>query len=159
VGRSGRDTDARPDRGSRTRDRAVPTRAPPRPAGDVMTVAGALLDGLDVVVLGPAMCRAVSPAVAQRLSRRARNRGAVLITLSAWPGAHLNVRCDTGTWHGGTEAGTGYLTRRNTSMHRRGKSVPEARIPLQVSGRGGAIARAVVERESSDQAAPMAVVR
>lgn len=123
----------------------------PRPTGDVMTVAGALLDGLDMVVLGPAVCRAVTPAVAQRLSRRARNRGAVLLTLGAWPGAHLDLRCDPGTWHGAKADGHGYLTRRDTTVHRRGKGLSEVRIPLQVPGPGGAVTRTVVERASAER--------
>lgn len=131
----------------------------PRPAGDVMTVTGALLDGLDLVVLGPWLCRSVSPAVAQRLSRRARNRGAVLITVGPWPGAHLDLRCETGTWHGLADDGMGYLTHRDTTMHRRDKGAPEARIPLQLPGPGGALSRAAPAPEPADQATTMAVVR
>lgn len=34
----------------------------PRPGADTAAAVGALIDGLDIVVLGPALCRTISPA-------------------------------------------------------------------------------------------------
>ncbi len=94
----------------------------PRPrATELPTVLGALLDGVDLVVLGPAVCRDVSPALARRLSQRARNRGAVLLTTGTWPAVDLEVRAEPGHWSGGALDGHGRLTHRDTVIHRRGR--------------------------------------
>ncbi|HVW40300.1 MAG TPA: hypothetical protein VHC18_03025 [Amycolatopsis sp.] len=92
----------------------------PSPGVEFAAVTAALLDGLDLVVAGPAD---ISPAVARRLSARARHRGAVLLALGPWPGAEVGLSCESGEWSG-LEAGYGHLR--------------ERRIDVRVMGRGAA---------------------
>jgi hypothetical protein len=61
------------------------------PGADLPAVAGALLDGMDLVVVSAA--GRITEANARKLSARARNRGAVLIPFGPWPGADLEVTC------------------------------------------------------------------
>lgn len=93
----------------------------PRPGVEFAQVTAALLDGLDLVAVAPEA--ALSPSVARRLSTRARHRGAVLLSLGAWPGAELEVSCTAGEWRG-PSAGHGRLR--------------ERRIEVRVAGRGAA---------------------
>lgn len=67
-------------------------------------VVAALVDAVDLVVLGPARVR---PGDARRLAARARERGAVLLPVGTeWPEApDLALRADAGRWEG---IGTGY---------------------------------------------------
>lgn len=127
----------------------------PQPGGDLVTVLGALLDGLDLVVLGPKLCRSVPPSVAQRLSRRARNRGAILLTAGPWPGAELELTCEPGCWQGGAPDGHGYLQRRNTIVRRngRGSASSATSTAVQLPGPGGALAAA-----PDNHATPLAAV-
>jgi hypothetical protein len=70
----------------------------PEPGPDWPTIVGALLDGLDVVVVQPPAD--VPAALARSLSSRARQKGSVLIPTRPWPGAELALEADTPTWHG-----------------------------------------------------------
>ncbi|UUV32070.1 hypothetical protein NQK81_01095 [Amycolatopsis roodepoortensis] len=104
----------------------------PRPGNDVAAVIGAVMDGVDLVVVGPAACRAMSAPMAQRLSRRARNRGAVLLATGEWSGADLTLRCELGTWAGGSQDGRGRLDYRDTVVHRTGKTTAGGGRPVSV---------------------------
>jgi hypothetical protein len=130
----------------------------PQPGGALVTVLGALLDGLDLVVVGPALCRSVPSSVAQRLSRRARNRGSLLLAAGPWPGAELELRCEPGHWHGGTPDGRGYLQRRDTVVHRtgRGGAARAASAAVQLPGPGGTLAAAAPDNPAVP--VPLAVV-
>ena len=57
----------------------------PRPGLEAPTVVAALLDGVDVVVVGPEA--ALTDADRRKLSARARDRGSVLLSTVDWPGA------------------------------------------------------------------------
>jgi hypothetical protein len=92
----------------------------PRPGTDFPAVVAALLDGVDLVV---ARSDTVQPAVARRLSARARHRGAVLVSAGSWPAADLVLSCRPGRWTG-LGAGAGHLS--------------ERRVLVQVRGRGAA---------------------
>ncbi|PLS74761.1 MAG: hypothetical protein CYG61_10595, partial [Actinobacteria bacterium] len=65
----------------------------PAPGSEWPTVVAAMLDALDVVVVGTGTGegRRVRPADARRLVARARERGAVLVVLGAWEGADLRL--------------------------------------------------------------------
>lgn len=72
----------------------------PDPGPTWPTVVAALLDAIDLVVLAPPS-RTVRAADARRLSARARERGAVLLVLGAWPeGPDVRLRPASATWTG-----------------------------------------------------------
>uniref|UniRef100_UPI003F499337 hypothetical protein n=1 Tax=Amycolatopsis sp. CA-151526 TaxID=3239921 RepID=UPI003F499337 len=82
-------------------------------------VMGALLDGVDVVVT---TSRDVAPALARRLSSRARKRGSVLLSVGSWPApADLVLRCEFGAWCGLDGEGRGYLQSRTAQIHLHGR--------------------------------------
>jgi hypothetical protein len=86
------------------------------------TVVAALIDALDVVVVGPNVI--TRAADARRLAARGRERGGVLLSLGAWPEAtDLRVRVERHRWEG-LDRGHGHL---------RGWAVA-----LAVEGRGAA---------------------
>jgi hypothetical protein len=70
----------------------------PQPGVDTPTVVAALLDGIDVVVVGPG-ARLVD-ADRRRLMARARDRGSVLLSTAPWPGAGCVLTVEGGRWTG-----------------------------------------------------------
>lgn len=114
----------------------------PEPGADLAPVVGALLDGVDIVVIGGV---GVHGRTARQLSARARHRGAVLLTAGPWPGAEVELRCAPGRWHGidntdGT--GHGYLREREVVVTGtgRGAAARPVRVPLLLPGAGGRVA-------------------
>lgn len=69
----------------------------PAPGPDGPTVVAALLDGVDVVVVGDV---ALTDADRRRLSARARERDAVLVSTAPWPGAHVTLTAEIARWEG-----------------------------------------------------------
>ncbi|GEN79128.1 hypothetical protein [Actinotalea fermentans] len=69
----------------------------PAPGPDGPTVVAALLDGVDVVVVGDV---ALTDADRRRLSARARERDAVLVSTTPWPGAHVTLTSQVARWEG-----------------------------------------------------------
>lgn len=69
----------------------------PTPGPDGPTVVAALLDGVDVVVVGDV---ALTDADRRRLSARARERDAVLVSTTPWPGAHVTLTAEIARWEG-----------------------------------------------------------
>ncbi|KDN18248.1 hypothetical protein [Amycolatopsis rifamycinica] len=92
----------------------------PYPGVELPAVVAALLDGVDLVAVQP---ETLQPAVARRLSARARHRGAVLLASGAWPGADVELSCRREPWSGPSE-GYGHLRSR--------------RVQVRASGRGAA---------------------
>ncbi|QFU93849.1 hypothetical protein YIM_43575 [Amycolatopsis sp. YIM 10] len=86
-----------------------------RPGMEFGAVTAALLDGMDLVAVGGAGggARGAGPSrsqqLARRLSARARNRGAVLLSLGPWPGAEVELTCEAVAWQGLMESGKGFL--------------------------------------------------
>jgi hypothetical protein len=112
----------------------------PDPGAELVPVVSALVDGFDVVVLGPA--RGITPETARRLAGRVRNRGTVLLAVGRWPGADLELRVTGRRWHGLTQDGHGHLRTRDvvaTSRGRGAASRPRT-VPLQLPGPAGAVA-------------------
>lgn len=93
----------------------------PNPGSDPVNVIAALLDGVDVVVVGGT--QRLLDSDARRLSARARHRGSVLLPFGEWPGADVQLRCARARWQGLGE-GHGHLQERT--------------ITVQASGRGAA---------------------
>lgn len=103
----------------------------PSPGTDAATVLGALVDGMDVVVVGPQA--ALVDADRRRLSARARERGAVLLATVAWPGADVILTVDPvgaqGGWHG-VGSGEGRLRTQQVRVARTGRR--GAAVPLSL---------------------------
>ena len=98
----------------------------PRPGIEAPTVVAALLDGVDVVVVGPDV--ALSDAERRKLSARARDRGSVLLSTADWPGAGVVLTVESGRWTG-IDAGEGRLRTHEIRLVRTGRgsaAVPRA---------------------------------
>lgn len=110
----------------------------PQPGNDLPGVAAALLDGVDLVVLGSP--RDLSEQDARRLSARARHRAAVLLPFGSWPGVEVELWCTEATWSG-LEDGHGRLCERSVTVRSRGRgaaSRPRA-CRLSLPAQDGAI--------------------
>ena len=95
----------------------------PYPGGDLVAVASALLDGLDLVAVPS---RGLRAGDRQRLAARARQRGAVLLPLGPWPGADAELACTQVRWRGVGEAaqgGAGRLRARRVCVEVRGRGL------------------------------------
>ncbi|AEG44174.1 hypothetical protein [Isoptericola variabilis] len=101
----------------------------PRPGPDAPAVVAALLDGMDVVVTGPRA--ALTDADRRRLAARARERGALLASTTAWPGAHVTLDARGGSW-AGVDAGAGWLRRRTLSVLRTGRGAAARPVEIDV---------------------------
>jgi hypothetical protein len=86
----------------------------PRPGPRPASVVAALVDGLDVVVLGGASAWRAGDR--QRLAARVRQKGAVLIPVGAWPGADAELHATGGTWSGLLGDGAGRLRSRRVHL-------------------------------------------
>jgi hypothetical protein len=107
----------------------------PRPGVDAPTVVAALLDGIDVVVVGPGTHLADSDR--RRLMARARDRGSVLLSTAPWAGAGTVLTVEGGRWTGVGE-GDGRLRAHELQITRTGRgSAGQAQdlrvvLPLEV---------------------------
>lgn len=114
----------------------------PRPGAEFASVTAALLDGVDLVAVGPGCTPGPgrSGQIARRLSARARHRGAVLLSLGPWPGAEVELRCADGRWSG-LDGGYGYLRQRQVAVTTvgRGAAARPAGTDLLLPAPGGAV--------------------
>ena len=102
----------------------------PYPGDDLVAVAAALIDGLDLVAVA-VPDRGMRAADRQRLAARARQRGAVLLPLGSWPGADAELGCARVRWQGpggpalrrGVHGGAGRLYARRVHVRLRGRGV------------------------------------
>jgi hypothetical protein len=99
----------------------------PSPGAEAATVVAALVDGMDVVVVGPEV--ALTDADRRRLSARARDRGAVLLSTVDWPGASTVLTVEAGRWTG-AGAGDGRLRTHELRVTRSGRG--SSATPLSV---------------------------
>jgi hypothetical protein len=90
----------------------------PRPGVDAPTVVAALLDGIDVVVVGPGTH--LADADRRRLMARARDRGSVLLSTAPWAGAGTVLTVEGGRWTGVGE-GDGRLRAHELHVTRTGR--------------------------------------
>ncbi|GAA4715798.1 hypothetical protein APR04_004981 [Promicromonospora umidemergens] len=140
----------------------------PLPAGsgvDASAVLAALIDGMDVVVIGPEV--ALLEQDRRRLAARARERGTVLVAALptpasstrreaggvGWAGAHVVLEATEGDWTG-VDHGAGWLRRRTLRVRRTGRGNASRPLHLDVEvpvcraaggGTGGGGAAGVVE--------------
>lgn len=94
----------------------------PDPGPDPAAVVSVLLDGLDLVLLGPGVA-SVAPSRARVLAGRVRTAGAVLLVGAGWPGADLALvgrHCR----YGGLGAGAGRLASLSTVVRCSGRAAP-----------------------------------
>lgn len=85
----------------------------PHPGAQAAAVAGACVDGMEVVVLGPRL--ALGDADRRRLAARARERGSVIISAGPWSGAHATLTVVESSWRG-LGAGDGRLRERQMTI-------------------------------------------
>jgi hypothetical protein len=134
----------------------------PRPGPDAPTVLAALVDGVDLVVVGDGA--ALLDADRRRLTARARERGAVLLSTAPWPGANLVLTAEPVEWTGlGT--GHGHLRRHRIAVTRTGRGSAgrgeraEVVLPVQLRPAGTGSAAAPGRRRPADvPAAPLRMV-
>ncbi|MET9001754.1 hypothetical protein [Amycolatopsis sp. NPDC004169] len=114
----------------------------PDPGVELVAVVSALIDGFDLVVLGPAAARGIQPQLARRLAGRVRNRGAVLISAGSWPGADLELEVAKRRWRGLSDDGFGHLDARDVvaTSRGRGAAARPRHLALQLPGPDGAVA-------------------
>ncbi len=114
----------------------------PAPGAEVAAVLSALIDGFDLVVLGPAVARGIEPQLARRLAGRVRNRGAVLLAAGQWPGAELELSVSSRRWRGLTGDGFGHLEFRDVvaTSRGRGAAARPRTVALRLPGPDGAVA-------------------
>jgi hypothetical protein len=105
------------------------------PGSELPAVAGALLDGMDLVVIATA--GRISETQARKLSARARHRGAVLIAFGPWPGADLELTHVRTKWTG-MDKGHGHLRNRELTVSARGRGAAArpATATLEVTDTG-----------------------
>lgn len=94
----------------------------PDPGPDPAAVVSVLLDGLDLVLLGPGVA-AVAPSRARVLAGRVRAAGAVLLVGPGWPGAELTL-AGRHCRYGGLGAGAGRLASVSTVVRCSGRAAP-----------------------------------
>ena len=97
----------------------------PHPGAQAPAVAGACVDGMDVVVLGPRL--ALSDADRRRLASRARERGAILLAAGPWSGAHVSLTAVGSRWQG-LGAGDGRLRGRELVVRVQGRQAGGSRL-------------------------------
>jgi len=108
-------------------------------------VAGAFLDGMDVVLACPP--GAVRPGMARRLAARARERRAALVVLARsrpWPeGPDVQLAVGAGAWRG-LEDGHGHLQERRVEVVATGRrgAARQVRVDLRLPAPSGAVAPA-----------------
>lgn len=89
---------------------------------DPAAVVSVLLDGLDLVLLGPGV-PAVAPSRARVLAGRVRVAGAVLLVGQGWPGAELTL-AGRPCRYGGLGAGAGRVSSVSTLVRCAGRAAP-----------------------------------
>ena len=94
----------------------------PDPGPDPAAVVSVLIDGLDLVLLGPAVA-AVAPSRARVLAGRVRTAGAILLVGAGWPGAELTL-AGRHCRYGGLGAGAGRLASVSTVVRCSGRAAP-----------------------------------
>jgi hypothetical protein len=129
----------------------------PDPGADLLAVATALLDGMDVVAVAGAERAGVRAADRQRLAARARQRGAVLVALGPWAGADVELSCSDAQWHG-VGPGAGRLRARQVRVQMRGRGVaPGGRWARVLLPAQGGVAAAAPDSADGGRAARSAV--
>ncbi len=99
----------------------------PHPGTQAPAVMGAVVDGMDVVIVGEGL--AVSDADRRRIAARARERGSVVLAARGWAGAHVHLAVERSRWSG-LGAGEGRLRERDVTVAVRGRGIAATRRVL-----------------------------
>lgn len=102
----------------------------PQPGPDAPGVVAALLDGMDLVLVGPQA--GLTEADRRRLVARARERGSVLVSTAAWPGATVVLGVRTLGWTG-AGAGEGHLRSLDVRVTRSGRGAAAERVSIELT--------------------------
>lgn len=129
----------------------------PEPGAELVPVAAALLDGVDLVILGGG---APSAQAARQLSARARHRGAVLLAAGSWPGADVELYGRGGRWRGVGRTGHGALREREMTVRcsGRGPAARPARTSVLLPGPGGRLVSAGARMPVTAAASELSVI-
>jgi hypothetical protein len=133
----------------------------PRPGPDAPTVLAALLDGVDLVVVGDDA--ALVDSDRRRLTARARERGTVLLSTTPWPGAHVVLTAEPVGWTG-LGAGHGHLDRHRLAVTRAGRGSAgrgvraEVVLPVRPDTVPARSSAAPTRRADAPSAAPLRMV-
>lgn len=95
----------------------------PTPGSQAAEVLAAMVDGVDLVAVGPGAGDQVRPAQRRSLLARVRERRGVLFVPPNWPEATLRLEGEVGNWSG-LGQGRGYLRERNLRVQRVGLPMP-----------------------------------
>ncbi|WGW13695.1 hypothetical protein LWF01_08035 [Saxibacter everestensis] len=113
----------------------------PDPGQDWLRVLSILVESVDLLIVRPP--GVPPPAQLNRLSAKLREREAVLIAMSSWPGSDTRLNVVDQTWHG-LENGHGRLSRRNLRVRAEGRGGARDSIAsVWLPNRGGGISAAV----------------
>ena len=102
----------------------------PQPGPDAPGVLAALLDGMDIVLVGPHT--ALTDTDRRRLVARARERGSVLVSTAPWPGAAVVLGVRTLGWTG-TGEGEGRLRSLDVRITRSGRGAAGERVAVELT--------------------------
>ncbi|MDN4473108.1 hypothetical protein [Demequina zhanjiangensis] len=117
----------------------------PEPGLQAAAVVGLCLEGVDVVMTGDRL--AMSDSDRRRLASRAREQGALLLAVGAWPGAELSLEVERVRWSG-LGAGDGRLRGREATVAVSGRrlgAVRRVRVELDVDRSLGSLRGAAAE--------------
>lgn len=123
----------------------------PRPGPEATAVLGALVDGFDVLAVGP--CPAMGDRDRRLLTARLRTRGAVLLSTAPWPGSDLVLRAERGRPQG-VGAGWGAMAGQELTVTATGRGGAGGQVQVRAGTDGlVAVAPAVRLGELPDGAA------
>lgn len=111
----------------------------PEPGAAWLEATAALVDVTALVLVKPP--EQVSEAIAAKVSARLRKRGAVLLSLGAWPRAEASVSLSVPQW-AGVGRGEGHLRSRRVVVEVRRGAAPPRRTALMFPGPEGMAAAA-----------------
>ncbi len=101
----------------------------PNPGPDAVLALSALLDGVDILIVGPNAV--LLPSDRRRLTARARERGTVIIATATWPGTQVELNVTGVRWRG-LDMGTGRLQSRELRVERTGRGSAAQRTHVDV---------------------------
>lgn len=124
----------------------------PRPGPEAAATLGALVDGFDVIVVGPT--RALGDRDRRLLSARLRTHGAVLLSAGPWPGTDAVLRAGQ-VRSTGLGEGWGTVQGQEMTVHGRSRWSSGGRLQVRVDATGlnrvGPAPQELTEQELSEQ--------
>lgn len=100
----------------------------PTPGTEAATIIAALVDGVDIIIVGKEA--QFIAADCRRLAIRARERGAILLPVGPWPNADVVLTAQKVRWEG-VDAGEGFLRYCTMNIARSGRGA--AGVPMDLA--------------------------